>query len=307
MDRLVAMQSFLAVVDGGSFTKAAESLRVTKGRITQLVGALEQHLGVQLLIRTTRKMAVTNEGRLFAEHARRVLTEVEEAETSVGARRSHLRGRVRVDVPSAVAASLLIPRLSSFHATHPSILVEIGVTDRVIDVFREGVDCVIRAGDISGAGMRFRRIGDLAAIACASPGYVARYGEPSHPDELRGPTHHAVGFFSATSNRLWPFRARREGTAIAVEARCSVAVNDAIANLAAGVAGMGVILIPAVLAADELARGRLVPVLSDWEYDPLPLYVGYPESRRLPTRVRVFIDWLMGLVRLPPAGGVGTK
>ncbi len=296
MDRLVAMRAFLSVVDAGSYTKAAQSLRLTRGRVTQLVSSLEQHLKVQLLVRTTRKVSVTGEGIVFAEHARRALEAVEAAETSVGGKREQLRGRVRVDVPSAVAAPLLIPALPSFHVRHPNIAVEVGVTDRVVDVFRENVDCVVRGGEPSGAGMRFRRIGELAVVACASPDYVRRYGQATHPDALRGPTHQGVGFFSATSNRLLPFRARRDGKVIAVEPRYVVGVNDGGAYLAAGVAGMGIIRVPAVLAADELARGRLVRVLTDFEYEPLPLFAGYPETRRLPTRVRVFLDWLTALL-----------
>jgi len=293
MNKLFAMQAFVALADTGSFTQAAAHLRVTKGRMTQLIGALEVHLGTQLLIRTTRKVAVTAEGRLFAEHARGVLASVEQAEASVGTRRGDLRGRVRVDVPSVVAGALLIPALPAFHDAFPGIRVELGVTDRIVDVFAEGVDCVVRGGETVGAGLRFRRIGEVRMVACAAPDYLRRHGVPGQPGELAGPMHHTVGFFSATSNRVLPFKFWDGGAAVSVQSNYVLAVNNGDSYLAAAVAGLGVIRAPEVLVADELKRGRLQRVLANWDYGVLPLFVGYPETRKLPARVRVFIDWLV--------------
>lgn len=194
MDRFDAMQAFARVVETGSFTKAADTLHMSKTSVTQLVQQLEARLRVRLLNRTTRKVNVTADGAVYYERVLRLLADMDDAETSLSGAASVPRGRLRVDVPSPLARMILVPALPAFHARYPDIQLDMGVSDRIVDVIGENVDCVVRGGELTDQSLMARRVGDLQLRVYAAPAYLQRAGAPGHPRDLEDSHHRIVGF-----------------------------------------------------------------------------------------------------------------
>jgi len=295
MDRFAAMQTFVRVVEAGTFTKAADSLNLPKPTVTRLVQTLEAHLQTKLLNRTTRRVTVTADGAAYYERAMRLLGEMDELESSMSKAKAAPRGRLRIDVGSAVGQWLLIPALPDFHARYPDIQIDLGVSDRPVDLIGENVDCVLRGGEITDQSLVARRIGEFHMILCATPDYLKRHGTPQHPSELEASHHRVVNYFSHRTGRMYPFDFTKGSERIEVTGRHVVAVNDSNASLAAGLAGLGLVLTTTFKAQQHIASGTLVPVLLDWCSDPIPLYVVYPPNRHLSAKLRVFVDWVAEL------------
>jgi DNA-binding transcriptional LysR family regulator len=311
MDRLDAMQAFARVVEAGSFTKAADTLHMSKTSVTQLVQQLEARLRVKLLNRTTRKVAVTADGAAYYERVVRLLADVDDAETSLSSASALPRGRLRVDVPSPLARMLLVPALPAFHARYPDIQLDMGVSDRMVDVIGDNVDCVVRGGALTNQSLMARRVGDLQLGVYAAPAYLAREGTPAHPGELEDTHHRIVGFLWSRSGKAFPYAMHRGDERIEVQGRYVLSVDDGNAYLAAGLAGLGVLWLPHYMARPHLASGELVPLFEDWRLDPMPLYVAFPPNRHVSAKLRVFIEWVAQLMALhgpvdggamPPAG-----
>jgi len=305
VDRFDAMQAFARVVEAGSFTKAAETLRLNKTSVTQLIQQLEAHLRVKLLNRTTRKVQVTADGAAYYERVVRVLAELDDAETSLSSARASPRGRLRVDVPSPLARFVLVPALPGFHEKYPDIQIDMGVSDRMVDLIGDSVDCVIRGGEITDPSLIARRVGELQIGAYAAPGYLQRHGTPVHPMDLESPQHRVVGFLSTRTGRVPPYVMQRgDDERITVHGRHVLALDDGNACLAAGLAGLGVLRLPTYMADEHVARGELRPVFDEWRFDPMPLYLAYPPNRYVSTKLRVFVDWVVGVVgEKAPLGG----
>ncbi|KVU31517.1 LysR family transcriptional regulator [Burkholderia ubonensis] len=296
MDRFDAMQAFARVVEAGSFTKAADTLHMSRTAVTQLVQQLEARLRVKLFNRTTRKVVVTADGAAYYERVVRLLADMDDAETSLSTASAAPRGRLRVDVPSPFARLILIPALPAFHARYPDIQLDMGVSDRVVDVIAENVDCVVRGGEPTDRSLVARRVGDLRLGVYASPDYLARAGTPSHPDELEDTDHRIVGFLWARTGKALPFAMECDGERVDVRGRYVLAVDDGNAYLEAGLAGLGILWLPDYMAAAYRARGDLVPLFERWRLDPMPMYVAFPPNRHVSTKVRVFVDWIAGLM-----------
>lgn len=293
MDRLQAMQVFVQVVDAGSFTRAADVLRLPKASVTTLVQGLEAHLRVKLLNRTTRRVSVTADGAAYYERCVRILAEVEETESALSRTRTAPHGRLRVDVPASFGRQLLVPALPEFFERYPEIRLEVGCTDRPVDLYEEGVDCVVRGGEQSDSSLVARRVATYPFVACATPAYLERFGVPSHPRDLE--RHRCIRYFMPKTGRIvdWDFSRADEQVTPAVDT--FVALNDGEAYAAAALGGLGVALAPSFLVDDALADGRLLRLLEDWTTDPLPVYVMYPQNRHLSAKVRVFVDWVAEL------------
>ena len=257
MDRFDAMQAFVRVVEAGSFTKAAETLQLSKTSVTQLVQQLEARLRVKLLNRTTRKVNVTADGAAYYERVVRLLADIDDAETSLSSASESPRGRLRVDVPSPLARMILVPALPEFHARYPDIQLDMGVSDRMVDLIGDQVDCVIRGGEVLDPSLIARRVGDLQMSACAAPSYLQRVGTPLHPRDLEDSHHRIVGYLSSRTVKIMSFRLHREGESIEVQGRHVLAVDDGNAYLAAGLAGLGVLWLPDYMSKAHLARGEL--------------------------------------------------
>lgn len=304
MDRFDAMQAFARVVETGSFTKAAETLRTSKTSVTQLVQQLEARLRVKLLNRTTRKVNVTADGAAYYERVVRLLADLDDAETGLSDASASPRGRLRVDVPSPLARMILVPALPDFHARYPDIQIDMGVSDRRVDLIGEGVDCVVRGGELTDRSLVARRVGDLRLGVYAAPGYVARAGRPAHPRELEDTHHRIVGFLWARAGKALPYAMRRGGERVEVRGRYVLAVDDGNAYLEAGLAGLGVLWLPDYMAKPHLARAELVALFEDWHLEPMPLYLAFPPNRHVSAKLRAFIDWVVELMaRHAPVAG----
>lgn len=296
MDRFDAMQAFARVVETGSFTKAAMTLHMSKTSVTQLVQQLEAWLRVRLLHRTTRKVNVTADGAAYYERVVRVLADVDDAETSLSGAAVSPRGRLRVDVPSPFARLILVPALRDFHARYPDIQLDLGVSDRMVDIIGENVDCVVRGGRLTDQSLMHRHIGDLQLGVYAAPEYLALAGTPRHPRELQDTHHRVVGFHWARHGRAASYAMQRAGEGIEVRGRHALSVDDGNAYLAAGLAGLGVLWLPEYMAAAHRQSGELVALFEDWQLEPMPLYLAFPPHRHVSAKLRVFMDWVAALM-----------
>lgn len=296
MDRFDAMQAFARVVEAGSFTKAAVTLHMSKTTVTQLVQQLEARLRVKLLNRTTRQVRVTADGAAYYERVVRLLADLEDADTSLSSASAQPRGRLRVDVPSPLARMILVPALPEFHARYPDIQFHMGVSDRMVDVIGDNVDCVVRGGELADPSLMARRVGDLQIGVFAAPSYLERAGTPAHPSALEGTHHRAVAYLSSRTGKVVPFAMRLDGDTLTVQGRHVLAVDDGNAYLAAGLAGLGVLCMPCYMAAPHVAHGELVPLFQQWHLDPMPLFVAFAPNRHASARLRVFIDWVAELM-----------
>ncbi|MET0256703.1 MAG: LysR substrate-binding domain-containing protein [Luteibacter sp.] len=296
MDRFDAMQAFVRVVETRSFTRAADTLHMSRTTVTQLVQQLEARLRVRLLNRTTRKVNVTADGAAYYERAVRLLAELDDAETSLSDASTVPRGRLRVDVPSPFARLILVPALPAFHARYPDIQIDMGVSDRMVDIIGENVDCVVRGGTLTDQSLMARHVGDLELGAYAAPAYLDREGTPSRPQDLEETHHRIVGFLWSRTGKTYPYVMHRGDERVEVQGRHTFAFDDGNAYLAAGVAGLGVIWLPTYMATAHQRGGELVPLFEDWRFATMPMYVAYPPSRHVSAKLRVFIDWIVGLM-----------
>lgn len=296
MDRFDAMQAFARVVEAGSFTKAAETLHMSKTTVTQLVQQLEARLRVKLLNRTTRKVNVTADGAAYYQRVVKLLADLDDAETSLPGVAAVPSGRLRVDVPSPFARHILVPALPEFHARYPDIQIDMGVSDRIVDIIDENVDCVVRGGELLDLSLMARKVADLPLGVFAAPQYLARAGTPTHPRELEDSHHRVVGFLWARTGKPVPYALHKGEEHLQIKGRHVLAVDDGNAYLAAGLAGMGVLWLPTYMSDAHVARGELVPLFEGWRLERMPLYLAYPPNRHVSLKLRVFIDWVVALM-----------
>lgn len=292
MDQLLAIRGFARVVEAGNFTRAADSLDMPNTSLSKLVQELEAHLGVRLLQRTTRRVTVTPEGRAYYEKTARILQDLDDVDTSLDLARSKPRGQLRIDIGGSTAREVLIPALPDFLARYPDIRIDLGVSDRAVDLIGDNVDCVIRGGPLDNSSLVARSLGTAPMVTCATPAYLKLFGTPAYPDELKN-GHRLVSYVSSQNGRAMPFRFQRAGEKTEIKLEHRVGVNESNAHLAAALAGLGVIQTFYYAAAPALADGSLVEILQPWRPAPYPFHVVYPQNRHLTHRLRVFIDWLV--------------
>jgi DNA-binding transcriptional LysR family regulator len=294
MDQLAAMRAFSRVVEVGTFTRAAELLGMPKPTLSKLIQGLEAHLRTKLLNRTTRRVTVTADGAAYYDRVVRILADLDELDSNMTLSQASPKGRLRIDISASLALLILIPALPQFHARYPDIQIDLGVTDRPVDLVGENVDCVVRAGEITDQSLIARRIGEFGFVFCAAPSYLAQHGVPKHPAELER-NHSMVGYFSSSTGRPFPLVASHGDEQLEIAGRTIIAVNDGNAYLAAGLAGLGVMALPHFMVQQHLGTGALVPVLSEWSIARVPLYIVYPPNRHLSTKLRIFVDWVAEL------------
>src|SRR5687768_4041555 len=298
-NQMQAMRVFVRVVEAGTFTKAADSLRMPNATVTKLVQALEGHLRIKLLNRTTRRVTVTPDGSAYYERVVRLLGDLDDIESSVTHAKERPRGRLRIDAGGAMSYFLIIPALPEFLAKYPDIDVELGVSDRPADLIGDNVDCVIRGGPLLEPSLVARHIGDMRWMTCATSAYFAKYGKPSHPTDLQS-GHVLSGYFFPRSGRMRPLVFERDGKRIEIPPNPRVAVNDSSAHFASLRAGLGLGQLISFMVSASGAHEELLPVLQDWQPAPLPIHALYPANRHLSTKVRVFIDWVAELFSRSP-------
>lgn len=289
MDRLDAMRLLVRVIDRGSFTAAAADLDIPRSTATEAIRRLERDLGCRLLERTTRHVAPTPDGDAYYRRCLSILADIDEAEGAV--RGGEPAGLLRIDAHGALTRAFLLPRLPEFLEAYPQIRLHLGQTDRLVDLVREGVDCVIRAGEPQDSGMIMRRLPDIPEQTCASPDYLSRHGQPASADDLDG--HQMVGFVSSRTGRVMPLEFQTAEGIREVTLPSQVTANEAETAHHLARMGYGLIQAPRYRFRQDLARGTLVEVLPDQPPPPLPLAAYYPQNRQLSQRVRVFLDWAM--------------
>ena len=294
MDRFDLFRIFIQVMDSASFSRAAEVSGMSRATVSVAVQELEARLGVRLLNRTTRRVVPTQEGYAFYDRCRRLLEELDEAETLFQAGRAPA-GRLRIDVPGRIGRLIVAPRLPDFLDRYPEIDVTLGVTDRAIDLLDEGADCVLRVGALPGSGMLSRSFGDLAVVTVASPTYLATHGTPHSADDLEG--HIAVNYASPTTGRVEPFEWTEEGSVKTRPLPGRVTVNGAEAYIACCLAGLGLIQVPAYDVRDHLSSGELIELLPANRPAAMPMTLIFPQRRHLPRRTKAFADWLFEVMR----------
>lgn len=299
MDQIQAMRIFVRVVEAGTFTRAADSLSLPKATVTKHVQALEGRLRVKLLNRTTRRVTVTADGAAYYDRTVRLLTELDDIEASMTNARANPRGRLRVDVGTSVAQLIIIPHLADFQARYPDIQVDLGVSDRIVDLIGDNVDCVIRGGELTDQSLVARRIGNVEFITAAAPSYLERNGTPTHPLEIEE-KHASLLYFSPHTGRHYPLEFRKDAESIDITGPYQVSVNEANAYASALIAGLGIGQVTSFMAQPHLDSGALVQLLPEWKQPLLPIYVVYPPNRHLSAKVRAFVDWAADLFQRQP-------
>lgn len=300
MDRFQAMQVFTRVVDVNSFTRAAETLSLPRTTVTTTIQTLERRLGVRLLNRTTRRLSLTPDGAAYYDRCVRILADVEETEAAFMETARRPKGRLRIDVHPSIGRLMLIPALCDFHHRFPDIELAIGMADRPVDMVQEGVDCVIRGGNLPDSSLVARRIGTFQMVIVGAPSYLASFGEPGSLAALE--EHFCVQYFSSTGRpHAWELVV--DGKPVEAKIRSTISVNDSEAYVACALQGFGLIQVPRFMVQRQLEAGELVELFPQWKPAPLPISVLYPHNRHLSPKVRAFSDWVAELFQQCPLLG----
>ncbi len=289
MHRFQDLQAFVAVVEAGSFTAAAERLDIAKSAISRRVSALEERLGVQLIRRTTRRLNLTETGQSFYERSSRILADLEEAESAVAQEHGELRGRLKVALPLSFGVRHMSGPIAEFGRRHPRVEFDLDLNDRRIDLLEEGVDVAVRIGKLSDSTLIARRLFDARTVACASPAFLDKHGVPETPADLKGAP--CLAYANLPDPSRWVCTdIHGERYEIDVDVVMTASSGDFLCSAAAE--GLGFAMQPTFIAGDAIGRGLLVPVLTEYEWPVTPAYAVYPPTRHLSYRVREFIDFL---------------
>jgi DNA-binding transcriptional LysR family regulator len=296
MQNLQPILIFITVAEMGSFTHAADSLGIQKGRASTAVRKLEEDLGVRLLHRTTRSVQLTEDGRVFHARARDLLAEVDDLHSMFAGDQVALRGRLRVDLPSELARTTFVPALPAFMAAYPELELEMSSTDRQVDLVQEGFDCVLRLGPIGDETLIARPLGKLRMINAASPAYLARHGIPQSLDDLKRQQHRAIHFSPMLGARPYGWEYPDSGSYATLQLPGTLHVNNAQTYEAAALAGLGLIQAPRIGIGQYLESGALVEVLPDLRRRALAVSLVVAHRRNLSRRVRAFMKWIEGVL-----------
>jgi DNA-binding transcriptional LysR family regulator len=286
MDRIDAMQAFVAVADLRGFAPAARKLRLSPPAVTRLIAALEERLGARLLQRTTRSVALTDAGARYLERARRILADVEEAELAAEGERIRPSGKLVVSAPVGFGRLHVGPMMSAYLKRYGDVSAELRLEDRMVSLVEDGIDLAVRIGHLADSSLVARQVGEMRRIMVASPAYLKRHGEPKTPAEIAA--HQTIQFGASSASGEWRFI--EDGREFRVDIVPRLSTNSADAAVQYAEAGGGLTRVLAYQAADAVRRGRLKIVLQAFEPPPLPIHIVYPTSRLLSAKVRAFID-----------------
>jgi len=297
MDRSGQMIAFVRAVELGGFSPAARELGLSPSAVSKLVTRLEGRLGVQLMVRTTRRLALTPEGEAFFQRSQRILAEMEEAESEVSQFRRSPRGLLRMHTGVAFGLHQLARVLPEFLDHYPEIRLDLTVTDREVDLVEEGVDLAIRMGPLAESSLHARRICDLERVICAAPRYLKRHGTPRTPDDLA--RHNCIWITTLPALRRWPFDTP-DGQRL-VEVSGNVVANNAETMLQLALMGVGIVRLVDALVGEPIGKGELVPILTDCHHvEPVPLYAVYPHGRQRSPKVTAMVNFLVARFRAAP-------
>jgi len=288
MDRFTSMAVFVRAVDRGGFAAAAQETGLSATMVGLHVKALEDRVGARLLNRTTRRQSLTEVGRLYYERCKQILADVADADASADELRAAPRGRLRVTAPVSFGVHALTPAIADYLARYPEVEVDLALSDRPIDLIEEGYEVAIRIGALDDSSLIARRLAPYRMVICASPDYLARHGEPRAPADLA--QHNCLGFSYWRSGGLWRFET--PGAEGSVRVRGTLEINNGEALKVAARHGLGVIMQPQVLLAEDIAAGRLVPILTDSTLPSRPVHAVWLPDRRPTPKLRTFIDFI---------------
>ena len=295
MNELEAMRIFVRVAELGSFTRAAEDLGLPKASVSTAVQRLESRLGTRLLHRTTRRVELTQDGRVFYDRGKELLSDMDELQSLFRQSAQSLRGRLRVDMPTGMARNFIIPRLPEFLDAHPHLEIELSATDRRVDPVREGFDCVLRVGALGDSNLIARPLGAYRIVNCASPVYLQRHGVPRTLDDLAA--HRLIHYVATFGGRAEGFEYFDGERYRALSMPGALTVNNAESYEAACLAGLGLIQVPLLGVRHLIEQGALVEVLPEWPAEPMPVSLLYAHRRNLPRRVQVFMNWVADVLQ----------
>ncbi|WP_133650383.1 LysR family transcriptional regulator [Paraburkholderia flava] len=288
MDRFQEMQVFVRIAERQSFTQAAEDLQIPRATVTNLLKRMERRLGTRLLERTTRTVRLTSDGDAYYRRCVRLIADLEEAEGAF--RHAAPKGLLRVNLQGTLARHFVMPALPEFLDLYPDIELHVGEDDRLVDLVREGIDCVLRAGHLPDSSLVAVRVALMEQVTVASPVYLKRFGVPDSLDTLS--EHRAVNYVSSATGKPMPLEFVVEGRVTEIAMHGTISVTGADLHTGGSVAGIGLVQVPRYRIASELGDGRLVVVLPEFPPPPMPVSVLYPHSRQLSLRVRAFVQWM---------------
>ena len=292
MDRLAAMDTFVCVLDTGSFSAAARRLNLGQPAVSKTIAQLEDRLGVRLLLRSTRGLTPTEAGTAYYERARRAIEEAHEADLAARGAGSGLDGTLRVCAAVTFARLHVLPRLGAFLEAHPDLNMDIVLDDRTVNLVEEGIDVALRMGALPDSNLIARKIGECQRLVLATPAYVQAHGAPANPTDLV--QHQAVVFAQAGGGEHWVFKQGSTVQSVTVSGRVRVSAAEGVR--AAVLGGLGVALTSQWMFAEELARGDVVPLLGDWQLPPLDLWAVFPTGRLASAKARAFVDFVAALM-----------
>lgn len=296
MDSLSAMEVFVRVVQSGSFSEAARAMNLTPSAVSKQVSRLEDRLGARLVNRTTRRLGLTEEGTAFFERAQRILTDVQEAEQAVSHLQGQPRGTLKLNAPVVFGRMHIAPLIPGFLAQHPDMRIDFSVNDRYVDILEEGLDLVIRVGEMRDSSLIARRLGANKRVLVASEDYLTKYGRPKTPADLA--SHNCLIYLYRTTRNNWHFEGPK-GPEM-VEVKGDVETNNAEVVLELVRAGHGIALLPTWLVGECLSKGYLAQVLADYAASDSQIYAVYPPGRHLSPKVRSFLDYLVAHFKNDP-------
>ncbi|MDJ0936037.1 MAG: LysR substrate-binding domain-containing protein [Kiloniellales bacterium] len=288
MDRLLELEVYVQVVHAGSFTAAGRDLGLSPSAVSKQIGRLEDRLGVRLLNRTTRKVAMTEEGAAFFDHAKRIIADLGEAEQALSHLRAAPRGLLRVNMPVTIGHLILAPLIPEFLRRYPDVEVDLTLNDRLVDLVEEGMDLGIRIGELKDSSLIARKLAASRRAVCAAPGYLERAGTPHRPADLAD--HNCLVYTYRTWRNDWPFRGPEGGETVHVTGSFSANNGEVLRQAALG--GSGIIMLPIWQVRDDLMTGRLIELLPDYSSPDADIHAVYPQTRYLAPRVRAFVDFL---------------
>jgi DNA-binding transcriptional LysR family regulator len=295
MDRFQEMQALVAVVEAGSFVGAADALGISKTAVSRLVGDLEARLGVRLLHRTTRKLSLTREGEIFTERCRALLSEVGEAEAEITAHADEAIGQLRINVPMSFGLIHLAPLWPAFLAMHPKVVLEVNLSDRLVDLVDEGYDVAVRIARLPSSSLVSRKLAATRLVLCASPPYLCSHGTPTHPSDLA--RHAVVTYTLLSTGETWEFTGPEGPVSVKVAPR--MRSNSGDTCCLAALQDQGIVLQPSFMVAGHLEAGRLIELLPTYRALEMGIYAIYPSRKHLVPKVRVLINFLFESFRQP--------
>ena len=298
MNKLLTMLAFVRVAESGSFTSAAAQLRVSVSAVAKAVTRLEEDLGVQLLVRTTRKLALNDDGREFFARCQRILNDIEDAESAVKGARETPKGRLRMVMPTMFGRLTFLPHAAEFNARYPDVVLDLSFEDRQVNLIERGLDLAVQVGELNDSNYLTRLLHRGPRVTAASPAYLKRHGEPKSPDDLAG--HNCI---ISTFGPVWHFNQR--GRVVPVNVHGNLVVTGGEATREAALLGLGIAQSNGWTFRHDIAAGTLRPLLEAYAVEGRPLSIVYPPTRHVPSKLRVMIDFLVAITRLP-AGAPGA-